>query len=108
DAIKAAVARALQNGDDAALENAIAKALDYDLNRNDDDAEDEFEDGIERALRASGKVVTDREEDMIEAAIERVYYKALRDARRNPDAAKAATSAIKDAVKATFDRFSAN
>ena len=59
------------------------------------------------ALRAAGKFVTDREEDMIEATIERVYYKELRNARRDANAAKAATSAIKDAVKATFNRFNA-
>ena len=107
DAIKSAVAQALKTDDGDALEAVIAKAFDYDLNRGDDDAEDELEDGVERALRAAGKTVTDREENAIEATIERAYYKALRNARKNPDAVKEQVKAIKDAVKAAYDKFAA-
>ncbi len=108
NAVKSAVARALTTRNDAALEDAIVKAIGYDLSRADDDAEDELEDGVERALRASGKVVTELDEDEIEAAIERVYYKELRNARRDSDALNEAAKAVKKAVKAAFDTFNTN
>lgn len=81
--VKADVAKALTANDDAALEAVIVRAIEFDLNRGDDDAEDELEDGIEQALRASGKTVSDATEDAIETAIERAYYKALRGAARS-------------------------
>lgn len=107
DAIKSAVAQALKTNDGDALEAVIAKTFDYDLARDGDDAEDELEDGVARALRAAGKTVTDSDEDAIEAAIERAYYKALRKARKNPDAVKEQVKAIKEAVKAAYDKFAA-
>ena len=48
--MKAAIAQALTDSDDEALEAAIVKAIEHDLARGDDDAEDEIENGIEQAL----------------------------------------------------------
>ena len=103
--MKAAIAQALTDSDDEALEAAIVKAIEHDLARGDDDAEDEIEDGIEQALRAAGKTVDDAAEDAIEAAVERAYYKALRSAAQDGGDAKGAAKAVKGAVRETFMKY---
>ncbi|MBP5622992.1 MAG: hypothetical protein J6X44_13370 [Thermoguttaceae bacterium] len=67
--VKADVANALTARNEAALEAVVARAIEYDLNRGDDDAGDEIEDGIEQALRVAGVAVTEATEDAIEIAI---------------------------------------
>ncbi|MBQ4195335.1 MAG: hypothetical protein II622_04415, partial [Thermoguttaceae bacterium] len=104
NAVEAAVAYALKNGNDATLKYAIRKALEYDAPTGDDDAGGAIEDGVEQALRLSGKRVTDRDEDMIEHAIERPYFRAMRDVERDANKLDSAADAIFAIVKTTFEK----